>query len=541
MKRIFAILLAVSLLLTLAACGEKKPEGPPEPTEWAITTEFITQKLAEYAASEELQFMLDNHKALADYHGQDKTYGPYLTGAAEVYALHGDGQGYRFILMYLEGDFQLAIDAYSESAAVVYDFDSGMLYDSLNQNRLELKEKYDVLRDTAMYIALNCGSSYEDNLANLPNSFGDDNNPSYIFTRELTAEEVASINDALGLEPVPLRGLEARPELHTTPEERHSRIVDAVKQFAGSELYYKLYPDYDMPLVEAASEVAEEVSLGAHALVIKLTGADTSGGEQDKIVIDMKNDRVFTDPDFDKDWADLNTPEKVTYLLASVYDHVVSGAEEFFWSSGTETNIHLTEEEIEAINKELTAYFEANPIERPTEPPTEPPTEHVMVEESELEVSGQPSQTVSGSVDWPVSEQYLVDTMRKIQQTEDYQLLADDPNVIRLDGAYEYYLENFEGMEVHLLMLRLGGIDKDIHGFSGDVFLVDLATGEIYSNFNVPLDGWDPFTGILDACEAILSSMFWEDETIVPIWADMETIAAVPETALKAVNIALIG
>ena len=214
-------MLAASLILSLAGCGEKEPQGPPEPTEWAITTEFITQKLAEYAASEELQTMLDNHKALVDYHGHE-TYGPYLTGAAEVYALYGDGQGYRFILMYLEGDFQLAIDAYFESAAVVYDFDSDMLYDSLNQERPELKEKYDVLRDTAMYIALNCGSNYEDNLANLPNSFGDDNNPSYIFTRELTAEEVASINDALGLEPVPLRGLEARPELNTTTEERHT-------------------------------------------------------------------------------------------------------------------------------------------------------------------------------------------------------------------------------------------------------------------------------------------------------------------------------
>ena len=192
-------MLAASLILSLAGCGEKKPEGPPEPTEWAITTEFITQKLAEYAASEELQFLLDNHKALADYHGQDKTYGPYLTGAAEVYALYGDGQGYRFLLMYVEGDFQLAIDKFFESAAVVYDFDSDMLYDSLNQERPELKEKYDVLRDTAMYIALNCGSNYEDNLANLPNSFGDDNNPSYIFIRELTAEEEKALREAAGM------------------------------------------------------------------------------------------------------------------------------------------------------------------------------------------------------------------------------------------------------------------------------------------------------------------------------------------------------
>ena len=164
-----------------------------------------------------------------------------------------------------------------------------------------------------------------------------------------------------------------------------------------------------------------------------------------------------------------------------------------------------------------------------------------MVEESEPEVSGQPSQTVSGSGEWSISEQDVADALRKIQQTEDYQFLAADPAMIQLDAAYEYYLEDFEGMEVHLLLLRLGGIDKDRHGFSGDVFLVDLATGAIYSNFNVPLDGWDPFTGMIDACEVLLSTMFWEDETIVPIWSDMETIATVPQNVLDAVNTALAG
>ena len=276
--------------------------------------------------------------------------------------------------------------------------------------------------------------------------------------------------------------------------------------------------------------------MGAHALVIKLSGADTSGGEQDELIVDMKTDLVYTNAEFAEDWAGADTPEKVAFLLAAVYDNIVSGAEEFFWSSGTETNIRLTEEEIEAINKELTAYFEANPIERPTEPPTEIPTEPVAVEESEPEVSGQPSQTVSGSGEWSISEQDVADALRKIQQTEDYRFLATDPTLIQLDAAYEYYLEDFEGMEVHLLLLRLGGIDKDRHGFSGDVFLVDLATGAIYSNFNVPLDGWDPFMGMIDVCEVLLSTMFWEDEAVLPIWSGMESIITAPQTVLDAVN-----
>ena len=297
-------------------------------------------------------------------------------------------------------------------------------------------------------------------------------------------------------------------------------IVDAVKQFAGSELYYTRYPDYDMPLVEAAAEVAEEVSLCTHSLVIKLKDADTSGSEQGKIVIDMKDGQIYTDAEFDWEWAALDTPEKVAYLLAAVFERVATGAEEFFWSSGTETNILLTEEEIAAINQELTAYFEANPIERPTEPPTEASAEV----ESSAEVSEETEPLVAPEAENAVSTVEIDnDLLKRIQETEDYQFLAEDPSTISVNKAYEYILEDFEGLKVHVLMLQLGGIDRDRHGISADVFLVDLATGEIYSNFNVPFDGWEPFTGMMDVYEVILSTCFWTgDDT--QIWSEMERI-----------------
>lgn len=541
MKRSIALLLAICLIMSFAGCGNKEPEGPPEPTDWVVSTEYITQRLVEYAASEELRFMLDNHKALVDYHGHDKTYGPYLTGAAEVYALYGDGQGYRFILMYIEGDFQLAIGEYFMSGAVVYDIDSGLFYDSLSQNRPELSSHYAAIRDTAMHIAINGGTNYAESLANIPYTFGSSQNPGYVFTRELTAEEVASINTELGLEPVPYRGPEAKPEIHTTAEERHNRIVDAVKQFAGSDQYYTLYPDGTIPLVQASSEMAEELSLWTHALVIKLEGADTTGGQQDEIVVDMKTDLVYTYGDFDEDWVSLDSPEKVAYLLADVYDYIVSGAEEFFWSNGTETNIMLSHEEIVAINQELTDYFSENPIAPPpTELPAEPEAEQSEEPEFIPEAIEQPKEQLAELEDntWSISDQFVIDTLRNIQKTDDYQFCAADPTAISLNMAYQYYVEDFEGFEVHLVMLRLNGIDRSLHGYSGDVFLVEPATGKIYSNYNVDLDGWDAFKDMEDIYAAILSAWFWEDPGVT-IWTDIEILIPIPQKNLDAVNSAL--
>ena len=102
MKRTLSFILALAMMLFLCACGSKEPEDPPEPTEWVINTEYITQRVTEFAASEELKFLQDNYEALVDYHGNDKAYGPYLTGAAEVYALRGDGKGQHYILMGIE-------------------------------------------------------------------------------------------------------------------------------------------------------------------------------------------------------------------------------------------------------------------------------------------------------------------------------------------------------------------------------------------------------------------------------------------------------
>ena len=380
MKKAILFLLAAALCVSFCACGEKKPEGPPEPSEWVINTEYISQRVTEFKTSEELKFLQDIYaETVVEFYGTDKVYGPYLTGAAEVYALRGDGKGQHYILMGFEGDMKYAPDAYHDRVQVVYDIDSGSYYDSLSQNRMELRDHYSVIQDSAIFITINGGSNYQEALENIPGTFGGDSRfPGYVFTRELTADEITSINTSLGLEPLPLRGVAARPELDTTPEERQRVIVDAVTQLVKTELYYELYPDCKQPMVDAAAEFAIVTSMDTHNIIIKLADANTEryGETSEKLVVDMKTGTVYTQMEFDWEaWT--ATPEGIAYILADVSEHVFGGQEEFFWSSAEESNYKLTEDEIAAINEELMDYFTENPIEPlPTEPPAEPEIEN---------------------------------------------------------------------------------------------------------------------------------------------------------------------
>ena len=542
MKKAILFLLAAALCVSFCACGEKKPEGPPEPSEWVINTEYITQRVTEFAASEELKFLQDNYEARVDYHGNDKAYGPYLTGAAEVYALRGDGKGQHYILMGIEGDMQLAIDTYVDRIQVVYDIDSGSYYDSLSQNRMELRDHYSAIQDSAIFITINGGSNYQEALENIPRTFGRGTlNPGYVFMRELTTDEVDSINTALGLEPLPLRGEAARPELDTTPAERQQIIVDAVKQLAETELYYELYPDCKKPMVEAAAEFAIVTSFDTHNIIIKLADADTNlhGDTSDKLVVDMKTGTVYSQLEFDWEAA-LTEAEGIAYLLADVSKHVFSGQEEFFWSSGEESNYKLTEDEIAPINEELSDYFDENPIEPlPTEPPEETESENAESAEELVEEIPQKMPVLTENGALSVSNQFVIDALRSIQNTKHYQTYAVDPATIGLQAAYEYYLEDFEGFEVHLIMLRVAGIDADLYGFSSNVFLVNPDTGAIYSEFELGLDYTGNIGKIEDAYVAILCSSFWNgDDT--GIWSEMEQLTSISQNDLEAISNALV-
>lgn len=545
MKKAILFLLAAALCISFCACGEKKPEGPPEPTEWVISTEYITQRVAEFKASEELKFLQDTYaETVVEFYGTDKVYGPYLTGAAEVYALRDDGKGQHYILMGIEGDMQLAIDTYADRIQVVYEIDSGSYYDSMSINRVELQNHYAPIKGTAIDITINGGSNYQESLENIPRTFGGDSRfPGYVFIRELTAEEVTSINTALALEPLPLRGIDARPELDTTPKQRQQIIVDAVKQLTGTELYYELYPTCKLPMVDAAAEFAIVTSMDTHNIIIKLADANTEryGKISEKLVVDLKTGTVYTQMEFDWE-AWVETPEGIANILADVSEYVFDGQEEFFWSSGEESNYKLTESEIATINRELTDYFAENPIAPlPTEPENQPvagDAEYADGFQQPFEEAQQEVQIAGDSKELSVTNEFVVDALRKIQNTEHYQTYAVDPFTIGLEEGYEYYLEDFEGFEVHLIMLRIAGIDTDLHGITGNIFLVEPAAGEIHSEFDLGLDWNGNFGRIEDAYVAILCSAFWHGDDNV-IWSELAQLTSIPQRDLDAINNAL--
>ena len=138
-----------------------------------------------------------------------------------------------------------------------------------------------------------------------------------------------------------------------------------------------------------------------------------------------------------------------------------------------------------------------------------------------------------------VSNQFVIDALRSIQNTKHYQTYAVDPATIGLQAAYEYYLEDFEGFEVHLIMLRVAGIDADLYGFSSNVFLVNPDTGAIYSEFELGLDYTGNIGKIEDAYVAILCSSFWNgDDT--GIWSEMEQLTSISQNDLEAISNALV-
>ena len=548
MKRFICVLLAVSLCISLCACGEsgpKKPIGPPEPTEWVISTEYISQRVLEFKESDELKFLQDTFaETVVEFFGTDKVYGPYLTGAAEVYALRGDGKGQHYILMGFEGDMKFSPDSYCDRVQVVYDIDSDCFYDSLSQNRMELRDHYSTIQDSAIFITINGGSNYQEALENIPGTFGGDSRfPGYVFMRELTAEEVASINTALGLEPLPLRGVAARPELNTTQEARQQVIVDAVKQLVGTELYYELYPTCGLPMVDAAAEFAIVTSMDTHNIIIKLADANTEryGEISEKLVVDMKTGTVYTQMEFDWEaWTE--TPEGIANILADVSERVFNGQEEFFWSSGEESNYKLTEDEIADINRELTDYFAENPIAPlPTEPEFQPMAdgaEYGDDSQQPFEETQENAQIAAESKEFSVSNEFVVDILRKIQNTEHYQTYATDSSTIGLENGHEYYLEDFEGFEVHLIMLRVSGMDTDLHGFSSNVFLVSPATGAIYSEFDLGVDYTGNIGKVEDTYVAILCSSFWQGDSDI-FWTEMEQLTSISESDRDAINSSL--
>lgn len=375
-------------------------------------------------------------------------------------------------------------------------------------------------------------------------------------------------------------GISGAPQIPTEPEEwtiTPQYVAGKIAEFTTTETYQNMVDDFveNFTDVNAKLIVRRPYLVAAieyylddpqcHLLILALRGDFCAVDSYDSrliLVYDMESGVFY-------DRMSQSVPEyaeKYTQIEGSAAAGILSRPHETFdelpsneplW---TEYELYkmLTGEEVAAVNTALGVeepaddiqyeHLPTEPLETPdAEPESEPapdmdeiPAEEVQEAETGDE---QPKENIVESpkaVDGAltVDNQFLIDAARNIQSSKHYQEYAADSSTIRLKAAYEYRLEDFEGFDVHLLMLVVDGIDTDMYGFSADVFLIDPVTGALYSEFNVDLNAEWNFQCVEDTYVPILASSFWMGSDDI-IWSDMEQIIQILQEELDKLNNAL--
>ena len=210
----------------------------------------------------------------------------------------------------------------------------------------------------------------------------------------------------------------------------------------------------------------------------------------------------------------------------------------------------LNAEELETVNKALGVekpsegiLYEPLPTEPPTETPTDAPTE-APAEEPVVETPVENIPADASAVKVPAiqsgeattSAQFLTDAAKLFQSSKRYQEVAGDPSSIRIRAAFEYSLSDFVKHNVHVLVVRLEGIDTDMWGFSADTFLMDIATGNIWHENNLDVNNWGDFAMPEDAFACIICTPVWEQDSI---WNEDETRTDLPQSVIDEANASL--
>ena len=370
-------------------------------------------------------------------------------------------------------------------------------------------------------------------------------------------------------------GSAGAPQIPTEPEEwtiTSQYVAGKIAEFTATETYQNMVDDF----VEAFTDVNAKLIVRrpylvaaieyylddpqCHLLILSLRGDFCSTSYYDTrltLIYDMESG-VFYDrlnqsiPEYAEKYAAIEG-SAVAGILGrphETFDELPGN--EPLW---TEHELYkfLAEEEVAAVNTALGVEEPSDEIqyEQLETPDAEPEKESVPdmdeIPEGEVqepETGGeQPEENAVESLKavngvLSVDNQFLINAARNIQSTKHYQEYAAALSTIQLKAAYEYRLEDFESFDLHLIMLRVDGIDTDMYGFCADVFLVDPATGEVYSEFNVDLNAEWNFQSVEDTYAPILSSSFWMDPSVI-IWSDAEQITQIPQEDLTAINNAL--
>ena len=367
-------------------------------------------------------------------------------------------------------------------------------------------------------------------------------------------------------------GGSGEPQKATEPESwtvDTKYVIGTVAEFMTTDVYTKMVTDFETdfhdvtaklivrkPYVEAAIEyyLADPA---CHLLILLVRGDFCWNGSYTdvmKLIYDIDTGAFYDGmvgygSEFDTRYPDISGTaiESLLFRPNEVYTSEL-GKEPLY----TQHEVYhaLTAEELATVNKALGVekpaegiLYEPLPTEAPTEQPTEAPTE-APVEDSEAEVSVEDISADAPAVEAPavqsgevtVDSSFLANAARNFQSSKPYQDVAGDPSSIHIRSAFEYALSDFMGHDVHVLVVRVEGVDTDMWGFTADTFLVDIATGNIFHDGNLDLNNWDDFAAPEDAFAAIFCTSVWENQMI---WSDMEIRTDLPQSMIDEANASL--
>lgn len=369
-------------------------------------------------------------------------------------------------------------------------------------------------------------------------------------------------------------GGSGEPQKPTEPESWDvdtKYVVGTVAEFMVTEDYKKMVADFEIafhdvtakiivrePYVDAAIEYYM-ADPACHLLILLVRGDfcwDGNYTDVMKLIYDMDTGIFYNS--MVGQGAELEA--RYPGISGTAIESLLFRPDETFTTALGSEPLHTQFEVYHALNsEELATVNQTLGVEAPTgdilyEPlPTEPPTEAPATEPpaeapSDVPVEA-PAEEPEASVDVPaaeapaiqsgevtVTEQFLADSVRNFQSSKRYQEIAGDPGSIRITAAFEYALPDFMGHDVHILIVRVDGIDTDMLGFSADTFLVDIRTGNVYHDGSLDLNSWDDFSTVEDAFACIICTTVWENDII---WSEMEIRTELPQSMINAVNSSL--
>ena len=357
------------------------------------------------------------------------------------------------------------------------------------------------------------------------------------------------------------------PQTLTEPKDRTvdtKYVIGTAAEFLTTDVYNKMVADFEIafhdvtatlivrkPYVEAAIEFYMDEP-AYHLLILLVRGDFCWNGDYTdvmKLIYDMDTGAFYDSMVGHETEIEARFPgisgtaiESLLFRPNEVYTTEL-GKEPLY----TQFEVYhaLTAEELSVVNKALGVEMPAEGIiyePLPTEPPTEAPTEAsseapvgefdetIPVDTPAVEAPAVQSGEVS------INEQFLADTVKNFQSGKRYQEVASDPGSIHIISAFEYVMPDFQGHDVHVLVIRVDGVDTDMWGFSADTFLVDLRTGNIWHDGNLDVDNWGEFATLEHAFACIISTTVWEQQII---WGDMETRTDLPQSMIDSANASL--